>query len=115
MFESGYYPPGAENDPRAPYNEVEREVECEAEALAKELVDTLNKRDDVVNIGKPDVEFDDGEVSVFAEATIKVLATAYGNWITDRYPEPTEEDIDDAAIEQYAEILSVDNWNIDRA
>ena len=25
MRESGYYPPGAENDPRAPWNEVEAE------------------------------------------------------------------------------------------
>ena len=31
MFESGYYPLGAEHDPRAPYNEVEpRMVKCEA-------------------------------------------------------------------------------------
>lgn len=31
MFESGYYPPGAEHDPRAPYNEVEpKMVKCEA-------------------------------------------------------------------------------------
>lgn len=31
MFESGYYPPGAEHDPRAPYNEpVPKMVKCEA-------------------------------------------------------------------------------------
>lgn len=31
MYESGYYPPGAENDPRAPWNEKEPHmVKCEA-------------------------------------------------------------------------------------
>ena len=31
MFESGYYPPGAEHDPRAPWNEKEpHQVKCEA-------------------------------------------------------------------------------------
>ena len=31
MFESGYYPPGAEHDPRAPWNEKEpHRVKCEA-------------------------------------------------------------------------------------
>ena len=31
MFESGYYPPGAEHDPRAPWNEKEPNmVKCEA-------------------------------------------------------------------------------------
>lgn len=31
MYESGYYPPGAEYDPRAPWNEKEPNmVKCEA-------------------------------------------------------------------------------------
>ena len=31
MYESGYYPPGAEHDPRAPYNEPEHHyVKCDA-------------------------------------------------------------------------------------
>lgn len=31
MYESGYYPPGAEHDPRAPWNEKEPHyVKCEA-------------------------------------------------------------------------------------
>lgn len=39
MIESGYYPPGAEHDPRAPYNEVEtpeKEIEvCVSIILSK--------------------------------------------------------------------------------
>ena len=35
MRESGYYPPGAENDPRAPWNEVEGED-------ATEVIDDLD-------------------------------------------------------------------------
>ncbi len=39
MIESGYYPPGAEHDPRAPYNEVEtpeKEIEvCVSITLSK--------------------------------------------------------------------------------
>lgn len=39
MTESGYYPPGAEHDPRAPYNEVdppEKEIEvCVSITLSK--------------------------------------------------------------------------------
>ena len=38
MRESGYYPPGAENDPRAPWNEVEGED-------ATEVIDDLNGKD----------------------------------------------------------------------
>lgn len=35
MRESGYYPPGAENDPRAPWNETEADSDAAEEAYAK--------------------------------------------------------------------------------
>ena len=38
MMESGYYPPGTENDPRAPWNEVDGED-------ATEVIDDLNGKD----------------------------------------------------------------------
>lgn len=125
---SGYYPAGAENDPNAPYNEVEREEERDAyidvlwtreceehevDKLVEELVTELRNRKDV-DPGDYEYEFDDGELTVFASPTITVTATAYGNYITCPDPEVDEEDIDNAVDEQYEDILKVNNWTLDK-
>ena len=127
---SGYYPAGAEYDPRAPWNQMEKDVECDAdievfftrqceeheiEEFAKELLDTLRTRKDVLSVTNPIVEYDDGEVTVYAECAIRITVTYFGNYITGRYTEPEQWEIDDAAHNQYTEILSVNNWIIERA
>ena len=125
MFESGYYPAGAEYDSAAPYNEVEvtsmctytEEVvyvigcdEIESERLASRLIEDLNSRDAVLCVDNISSEYDDGELAVYLSAAIEVEVTVYGNCIDDPNPEPTEDEIRQAADEQAVEILSVNNW-----
>ena len=109
---------------------MEKDVECDAdievfftrqceeheiEEFAKELLDTLRTRKDVLSVTNPIVEYDDGEVTVYAECAIRITVTYFGNYITGRYTEPEQWEIDDAAHNQYKEILSVNNWIIERA
>lgn len=60
MIESGYYPPGAEHDPKAPYNEVEtpeREIEVTVSVTLSKTVKIKVSDYEIVDSGKDE----DGE------------------------------------------------------
>lgn len=60
MTESGYYPPGAEHDPRAPYNEVEtpeREIEVTVSVTLSKTVKIKVSDYEIIDSGKDE----DGE------------------------------------------------------
>lgn len=60
MIESGYYPPGAEHDPKAPYNEVEtpeREIEVTVSVTLSKTVKIKVSDYEIIDSGKDE----DGE------------------------------------------------------
>lgn len=129
MIESGYYPPGAEFDPNAPYNQVEnpeREFEVTVcQVLSKSV--TLVTSDYNLEV---DVDEDGGYAScdtsdtdwkrIYAEdhATIEELLTAFKNRLV------LEKSILEAKLDQNAEtkkrikecdyyISECENWCVD--
>lgn len=112
MTESGYYPPGAEHDPRAPYNIVnlpEREVEvCISITLSKTV--KIKVSDYTIDSGKnedgeyfEDIDYSDCDLKKAVEEQIYL-------------PQEAGQLIENFAIgtvkaKNIAEDLS--NWNVD--
>ena len=87
MTESGYYPPGAEHDPRAPYNEVdlpEKEIEvCISIALSKTVKVKVSDYT-IVDSGKDedgeyfeDIDYSDCDLKTAVEEQITLPQNAY--------------------------------------
>lgn len=87
MTESGYYPPGAEHDPRAPYNEVdspEKEIEvCISVTLSKTVKIRVSDYT-IVDSGKDedgdyfeDIDYSDCDLKTAVEEQITLPQNAY--------------------------------------
>lgn len=87
MTESGYYPPGAEHDPRAPYNEVdlpEKEIEvCISITLSKTVKVKVSDYT-IVDSGKDedgeyfeDIDYSDCDLKTAVEEQITLPQNAY--------------------------------------
>jgi hypothetical protein len=68
MSESGYYPPGAENDPRAPWNQVDPTESDEFQAMRERMV--MERADDINGWFRE-------SLSEASEGTLKRLSTLF--------------------------------------
>lgn len=95
MTESGYYPPGAEHDPRAPYNEVdppEKEIEvCISVTLSKTVKVKVSDYT-IVDSGKDedgeyfeDIDYSDCDLKTAVEEQIKLPQDTCKGWNVDDF------------------------------
>ena len=95
MTESGYYPPGAEHDPRAPYNEVdppEKEIEvCISVTLSKTVKVKVSDYT-IVDSGKDedgeyfeDIDYSDCDLKTAVKEQIKLPQDTCKGWNVDDF------------------------------
>lgn len=95
MTESGYYPPGAEHDPRAPYNEVdtpEKEIEvCISVTLSKTVKVKVSDYT-IVDSGKDedgeyfeDIDYSDCDLKTAVKEQITLPQDTCKGWDVDDF------------------------------
>ena len=95
MTESGYYPPGAEHDPRAPYNEVEtpeREIEVTVSVTLSKTVKIKVSDYEIIDSGKDedgehfeDIDYSNCDLKSAVKEQITLPQDTCKGWDVDDY------------------------------
>lgn len=95
MIESGYYPPGAEHDPRAPYNEVEtpeREIEVTVSVTLSKTVKIKVSDYEIIDSGKDedgehfeDIDYSNCDLKKAVKEQITLPQDTCKGWDVDDY------------------------------
>lgn len=95
MIESGYYPPGAEHDSRAPYNEVEtpeREIEVTVSVTLSKTVKIKVSDYEIIDSGKDedgehfeDIDYSNCDLKSAVKEQVKLPQDIYKSWDVDDF------------------------------
>lgn len=110
MTESGYYPPGAEHDPRAPYNEVEpseKEIEVTVSITLSKTVKIKVSDYEIIDSGKDE----DGEHFEDIDYSNCDLKKAVKEQIT--LPQKAWDYIAPKSKREVNAIFDLKGWNVD--